>query len=438
MPRSSTSAILDRDADAIHFPYTIERGVRFPDEPMPLIGSAGRSLETREPLLVNEDVPAAGRRATASRASSGRGCRSRALCAPLIVGGEARGVISLQNLDRENAFSRVRCPAADDAGRQPQRGARERAPVRRDEAPADRDRRARGRARADQQRPAGPRRRTWTCRRCTTSSATRSRRSSTRRSSTSASFDFEAGVDPLPVHDRARGALPGQPDAHRGAPLTQVLLETRQPMLVNDVPPGTHDAGQSPVLQGEPSLSVLLAPLIAGGESRAASRSRTSTARTRSPRPTCGCYHARREPSVALENARLFDETKRRAAELAIVNNVQAALAAELDPQAMYELVGNRASDVFDTQVVDIAVFDHEDGTMRFPYTVERGRALPRRRAADHGLPEARPRDAAAAADRREPARAWPRARAARPDQGRAGAVGDLRAAAGGRRGPGQ
>ena len=65
---------------------------------------------------------------------------------------------------------------------------------------------------------------------------------------------------------------------------------------------------------------------------------------------------------MALENARLFDETQRllaetdrRAAELAIINSVQEGLAAQLDMQAMYELVGERASDVFDAQVVDIA-----------------------------------------------------------------------------------
>ena len=52
---------------------------------------------------------------------------------------------------------------------------------------------------------------------------------------------------------------------------------------------------------------------------------------------------------VALENARLFGETKRllteteeRAAELAIINSVQQGLAAELDMQAMYELVGDK------------------------------------------------------------------------------------------------
>jgi GAF domain-containing protein/CheY-like chemotaxis protein len=83
---------------------------------------------------------------------------------------------------------------------------------------------------------------------------------------------------------------------------------------------------------------------------------------------------------VALENARLFGETKRllaeadeRAAELAIINSVQRGLAAELDVHAMYELVGERASDVFDAHVVDIAIFDLDTDTMRFPFMVERG-----------------------------------------------------------------
>ena len=52
---------------------------------------------------------------------------------------------------------------------------------------------------------------------------------------------------------------------------------------------------------------------------------------------------------VALENARLFDETKRllaetdqRAAELAVINEIGAALAQQLDFQAIIELVGER------------------------------------------------------------------------------------------------
>ena len=87
---------------------------------------------------------------------------------------------------------------------------------------------------------------------------------------------------------------------------------------------------------------------------------------------------------VALENARLFDETKRlltetdeRAAELAIINGVQQGLAAELDIQSMYDLVGDKIQGIFDAQVVDIALYDYEVGVVHYPYTIERGVRFP-------------------------------------------------------------
>ncbi|MEO5963918.1 MAG: GAF domain-containing protein, partial [Candidatus Limnocylindrales bacterium] len=87
---------------------------------------------------------------------------------------------------------------------------------------------------------------------------------------------------------------------------------------------------------------------------------------------------------VALNNARLFDETKRllaetdeRAAELAIINEVQQGLAAEIEIQAMYDLVGDRLRDLFDAQVLDIGIRDRTDGLIHFPYTIERGIRFP-------------------------------------------------------------
>ena len=57
---------------------------------------------------------------------------------------------------------------------------------------------------------------------------------------------------------------------------------------------------------------------------------------------------------MALENARLFDETQRlfkqseqRAAELAIINSVQQALAAELNMQGIYDAVGDKIREIF-------------------------------------------------------------------------------------------
>ena len=71
--------------------------------------------------------------------------------------------------------------------------------------------------------------------------------------------------------------------------------------------------------------------------------------------------------SVALENARLFDETNRllketeqRTAELAIINSVQEGLASKLDIQAIYDLVGDKIRDVFDTQGISISFYDRE------------------------------------------------------------------------------
>jgi len=51
----SLSAAVLQGAGLIRYPYTLERGVRLPDEPTPLVAGPGAHvLETREPLLINE------------------------------------------------------------------------------------------------------------------------------------------------------------------------------------------------------------------------------------------------------------------------------------------------------------------------------------------------------------------------------------------------
>ncbi|MEP7108183.1 MAG: GAF domain-containing protein [Ferruginibacter sp.] len=84
--------------------------------------------------------------------------------------------------------------------------------------------------------------------------------------------------------------------------------------------------------------------------------------------------------TVALESARLFDETTRllketenRTAELAVINSVQEGLARELDIQSIYDLVGNRIRELFNAQVVIIATFDHEKKLEYFNYHIEKG-----------------------------------------------------------------
>ena len=84
--------------------------------------------------------------------------------------------------------------------------------------------------------------------------------------------------------------------------------------------------------------------------------------------------------SVALQNAKLFDETTRllketeqQKGELAVINSVQEGLAKALDMQSIYDLVGNRIRDLFDAQVVGIATFDYTDETEHIHYLIEKG-----------------------------------------------------------------
>jgi len=87
--------------------------------------------------------------------------------------------------------------------------------------------------------------------------------------------------------------------------------------------------------------------------------------------------------SVALENARLFDETNRllketeqRTGELAVINSVQEGLVREMDMQAIYDLVGNRICELFDTQTVIIRTFDHSTGNEQWRYAIEKGERI--------------------------------------------------------------
>ena len=84
--------------------------------------------------------------------------------------------------------------------------------------------------------------------------------------------------------------------------------------------------------------------------------------------------------SVALENARLFDETQRllketeqRAAELAIINSVQQGLASKLDMQAIYDLVGDKVQEIFNADTTAISTYHPAEQVVISRYYVENG-----------------------------------------------------------------
>ena len=83
---------------------------------------------------------------------------------------------------------------------------------------------------------------------------------------------------------------------------------------------------------------------------------------------------------VALENARLFDETQRllketeqRNAELAVINSIQQGLAAELNFQAIVDLVGDKLREVFETGDLMVTWFNEKANLVNYLYVYEHG-----------------------------------------------------------------
>ena len=156
------------------------------------------------------------------------------------------------------------------------------------------------------------------------------------------------------------------------------ILETKSPVLINDIPAWERERGQSaPIVQGEPALAVLVAPLISGDEVRGRiSLQNLDRANAFDEDDVRLLTTLAGSLSVALENARLVHETRQRNAELALINSVQDAIAGELESQAIYDAVGERIRDVFDAQVVGIAMLDETTGLVHSRYLIERGERL--------------------------------------------------------------
>ena len=71
---------------------------------MPVIGFRKHVMETGEPLMINENVAEAAERYGNPPVIVGDAPKSD-LFVPLLLGGRATGVITLQNVDREHAFT---------------------------------------------------------------------------------------------------------------------------------------------------------------------------------------------------------------------------------------------------------------------------------------------------------------------------------------------
>ena len=357
-------AIFDEATGLLHFPYTIERGVRFPDEPIELIGFRKHVMEMREPLMIDESTPELAERYGNPWVLSGEPIKS-ALFVPLVVGGRATGVISLQNLDRMHAFGEYDQQLLETLAAS--------LSVALENARLVHETRQRNAELAlinsVQESIAG-------------------------ELDPQAIYDvvgdklqevFDAQVVSISIHDEASGLLTFPYVIERGERLDEHpipligfrkhVMEAREPLLIDETTPEVAERYGNPyVLSGEPVKSALFVPLVVGGRATGVV-SLQNVDRT----------HAFGEDdqrllttlagslSVALDNARLLHETRQRLAELATVNSVGQALASQLDLDALIELVGEQVRGTFEADLAYVALHDRPSGRIDFAYYYERG-----------------------------------------------------------------
>ena len=357
-------AMLDETSGLLRFPYTIERGVRFPDEPIELIGYRKHVMDTREPLMITESTRELAERYGNPFVLSGEPVKS-ALFVPLVVGGRVTGVVSLQNLDRYHAFT--------ESDQQLMETLAASLSVALENARLVHETRQRNTELAlinsVQAAIAG-------------------------ELDPHAIYDhvgdklqavFDAQVVSISVHDEATGLLTFPYVIERGERLEQHpipligfrrhVMETREPLMIADVTPEVAERYGNPlVLSGEPIKSALFVPLVGGGRvTGVVSLQNVDRTHAFSEDDQRLLTTLAGSLSVALDNARLLDESRQRVAELATVNSVGQALSSQLDLDALIGLVGKKVRETFEADIAYVALHDRQSGRIDFPYYYERG-----------------------------------------------------------------
>lgn len=152
----------------------------------------------------------------------------------------------------------------------------------------------------------------------------------------------------------------------------QRVVDTRQPWLINqEYRKIATELGEETVLEGEEPKSLLFVPMIVGKEvTGIISLQNLDVENAFSDSDVRLLSTIANSMSIALENARLFNAEQQRATELAAISTVSQALVAETELEAMIQLIGGQMREIFQADIVYVALLDKQTNLIRFPYQI--------------------------------------------------------------------
>lgn len=150
------------------------------------------------------------------------------------------------------------------------------------------------------------------------------------------------------------------------------VVRTREPLILDDAPALYEGFRQEPHAQAG-TRSWLGVPLLFGDR---------VIGMIALDKKEPGFYteeHARlalafaAQAAIAIQNARLFQQTQRRVAELATVNEIGRAISGALDADQLAELIFNQVSKLLDTSNFHIALYDPDQELIHVDFWIEGG-----------------------------------------------------------------
>ena len=362
-----------------HFKYAIEKGVDLKVDPRPFMWANKQLIETKKPIDIREDYVETSKKHGGTGVTTGQPPKS-AVFVPMVVGDVVKGSISLQNVDREHAFSdsdlrllttitnsmSVALENArlfDETNRllkETEQRTAELAVINSVQEGLAKELDMHGiyELIGDRLCKLFPDTQTLVIR----------------------TFDHQTGTEhwQYAIEKGERGYVQPRPFNWN----SKQLIATKKPLDIRkDYVETAKSHGGTGVVAGQSPKSAVFVPMMVGDVVKGSvslqnvdkedaftdSDLRLLTTITNSM-------------SVALENARLFDETNRllketeqRTAELAVINSVQEGLVREMNMQAIYDLVGHRICELFDTQTVLIRTFDLRSEMEHWQFVIEKG-----------------------------------------------------------------
>ena len=372
----------DHETGKEHWHYAVEKGERQYVEPKSFVWHSKLLIETQKPIHINENYLETSKKFGGTGQFVGQATKS-GIFVPMIVGGKTRGSVSLQNVDKENAFtdSDLRLLTTitnsmsvalenarlfDETNRllkETEQRTAELAVINSVQEGLAKELDMQGiyNLVGDRLCDLFPDTQTLVIR----------------------IFDHESGLEHFKYAIEKGVDLKVDPRPFMWA--NKQLIETKKPIDIreNYVETAKQRGGKG-VTTGQPPKSAVFVPMIVGdvvkGSISLQNVDRENAFTDSDLRLLTTITNSM---SVALENARLFDETNRllketeqRTAELAVINSVQEGLVREMNMQAIYDLVGNRICELFDTQTVVIRTFDHRVKQEHWQYAIEKGHRL--------------------------------------------------------------